>query len=61
LIDLITKEAVGFVPAAFLYKENHQLGWWFRKSLLAVMRKNPLTNIEMRSANCITIISKDLK
>ena len=50
--------------ASFCITENHRLGRWVQKSLLALSprkNKNPLITIKMRSANCITIKSKDLK
>ena len=45
----------GHTPGFFLYVENHSLGEWFKRSLMAIMmtKKLPLFRIRMRSANCI--------
>ena len=41
---------------SLLYTENHSLGEWFKRSLVAIMmtKKLPLRRIEVRSANCTT-------
>ena len=43
------------LAAVFLYTENHSLGEWFKRSLMAIMLtvKTPFAKMEMRSANCI--------
>ena len=40
--------------AAFLYTENHSLGEWFKRSLMAIMMitKTPFAKMKVRSANC---------
>ena len=42
------------VTDAFLYTENHSLGEWFERSLMAIMMttKTPFAKIKVRSANC---------
>ena len=45
----------GLEPSGlFLYIENHSLGEWFKRSLMAIMKtiKTPFAKMEMRSANC---------
>lgn len=35
--DLPTAARTGSVRAVFLYEENHSLGEWFKRSLMAMM------------------------
>lgn len=61
-IQNVCEKVVERLP--FLYKRKSPARLVVQRSLLALrprIKRNPLITVDMRSANCITIKSKDFK